>query len=238
MDTEYSAEAHAAVFECPSVSGSTVFQDRPCEIPVTPEAKVTNLSPIPVGMHASWFEQPFYSEQKIACNDLGCVCGTTNRNFSSDMSFAVADSLYLDGNWHRYEEAIARWQNATPDSALAASLKTGVTEAACEIQLAQQTLLLFGSETFADMRSKARNAEDRGSDYPELCVDDTEQEEEIDLTDLENFKVGSNSSYDAKGCERYEQLMRYRSMVNDAKALQGPRKSLISTAFTAADQGG
>jgi len=230
--------AHAAVFECPSLTGGTVFQDRPCEIPVTPEVKDTLKNTLPAGIHSSWFEQPFYSEHKIACNDLACACGSISRTFSNDMSFAVADSLYIDGNWHRYEEAIARWQSAIPDSALAKSLKAGVSTAACEIQLAQETLLRFASETLKDMRSKARNAEDRGSDYPELCIDDTEEEEEIDLTDLANFKVGSNSSYDAAGCERYADLMRYRSLVNDAKALQVPRTSLISTASTEADQGG
>lgn len=190
------------------------------------EATLTR-SKLPAGMHNSWFDRPEFAVGTAICDRGGCQCGEIRRGHDSGLNFAVADSLYLDGNWHRYEAAIAQLQSASTGAAQARELEAGVSDAACDILISQETLKRFGDEALRSMRTKARNAEDRGSDYPELCDTETPSESSDDSNDLARFDMASFKVFDEQACERYTDLIRYRNMVNDAQALRMPRTGVI-----------
>ena len=199
--------ATAAIYACASPSGTT-FQDNPCtaKVNVAPKTeKKTQLQKMPSDIDNSWLEKPPEAVYSAWCDRRGCECGPYNRVFDAGMVLAVADALYLDGSWHRYESYALELAQEQHDASKKIAIKFNLDEAACNIRISQTILRKFTSAALKELRVSKRYAEDRGYDTPEAC-------------DLE----------ETEPCEIYSKYELYKRMMQDIKALKQPRDSTFT----------
>ncbi len=167
----YPQALHAGINACKLADGSTVFQDSPCQI--VPKATTTNKArqsrKIPFGIHASWFEKPSHAPDRAFCNPRGCDCGEFKRQFKYGLAQAVADAMYMDGNWHRHHSVDERLSNIGSNSSKRYDLQKEAEEAACDILMSQNVLKQYAPDVLADLRKQKRSAEDLGLDNPDDC---------------------------------------------------------------------
>ena len=187
----YTAADAQQIHACRDADGSMQFQDRPCErraaaaaAPVAAETLRT-----PAGMHPSWFERPAAGGAAAQCEETGCTCSGISRPFRRGIEQAVADALYLDGAWHRLESDIA--PSGSPDADLVAL---------CDVLMSQRTLRLYAERALKTMRSRARDAENRGFHRPGAC-----------------------EAGEALACEALDDFLLYRRIVADSATLRQPR---------------
>ena len=188
----YTAADAQQIHACRDADGTMQFQDRPCErraAAATPVAAETLRTP--AGMHPSWFERPAAGTAAAHCEETGCTCSGISRPFERGIEQAVADALYLDGAWHRLESDIAPADS--PDADLAAL---------CDVLMSQQTLRLYAERAFRTMRSRARDAENRGLHRPGAC-----------------------EAGEALACEALDDFLLYRRIVADSATLRQPRRA-------------
>lgn len=163
------APADAAIHACRTAGGAIQFQDRPCATASTATrgarapAGVPGRAhrPPPLGIDPSWLEPPGGTAHAAICDARGCECGPSERTFHAGLGAAVAEALWLDGAWHRYEAAAA----ADAGGAVRAELE----EAACDVLMSQATLLRHGERAMRDLARRAADARDLGRDTPEAC---------------------------------------------------------------------
>jgi len=91
------------------------------------------------------------------------------RKFENGLPFAIADALYLDGSWHRFDNTLIALEALDLNATKRRSLRLERDEAACNILMSQKTLQLFGADVLRELRNKKRYAEDRGLDDPMDC---------------------------------------------------------------------
>ena len=194
--------ATAAIYACSSASGTT-FQDNPCSVNVSaaPQtAKKKQISKMPADINKSWLEKPTEATYTPWCDRRGCECGPYTRVFDSGMVLAVADALYIDGSWHRYDGYALELAKEQHNASKKIAIKATLDEAACNIRMSQTILRKFTSAALKELLVAKRYAEDRGYDTPEAC-------------DLE--EVGP--------CEIYSKYELYKRMMQDIRSLKQPR---------------
>ena len=199
----------SAVFTCPTDDGDVQFQDRPCEASVSAKTSPDRFRAhslagraLPAGIHASWFESPDGVAHEAHCDEDGCECGPLQRRFDSGLTLAVADAMYLDGAWHRYQSSLDKLldANKASNSVDESHFRAATEDAACEILMSQRILREFADSELRRLRRRAQDAEDLGRD---------------DETSCDGFSEAA--------CRDYEQLLMYRSISRDARALATPR---------------
>lgn len=161
---------HAGIKTCTQADGSVVFQDTACTVvPKTKKKSAPIGNEIPLGIHQSWFDKPGIVPNQVQCSKSGCDCGKYYREFKNGLAYAIADALYLDGSWHRFEATMSQMQLYTQDSIEYHDLRLEVNEAACNILMSQKTLRLFGESAVKTLRNQKRYAENMGWDNPADC---------------------------------------------------------------------
>ena len=200
--------AHAGIYACPAPGGGTIFQDRPC----SEAAKTKNVNPpesrsdLPVfGLHDSWFERPMHASDRAFCDKRGCECAQLEDTFESGLAQAVADALYIDGNWHRYETGVDSWLNSRTSAAETYVMQLEVQDAACEVMMAQETIRMFANDVLRVLQRRADQAIASGYDDPSVCDGSSE-----------------------KACTSYTHYELYKRMVLDLQALELERVSYYS----------
>ena len=197
--------AHAGIHACPTPGGGTVFQDRPCSDDTKPltinEPETRSELPL-FGLHDSWFERPIHASDRAFCDKRGCECGQLEDKFESGLAQAVADALYIDGNWHRYETGVDSWLNSKTTAAETYVLQLEVQDAACEIMMAQETIRMFANDVLRVLQRRADQAMASGNDKPSAC-----------------------NGYSEKACASYANFELFRRMVIDLQALELERVS-------------
>ncbi len=164
-----SGATHAGIHSCQLSSGDIVFQDTPCLIEPVKQLTARNIdNSIPFDIHESWFEKPALAPDKAFCDENGCDCSTSKRPFKFGLQQAVVDALYMDANWHRHSSLNEILLSET-DRLKRFELRRDVETAACEILMSQQALKQFGPSVLNSLRSKKREAENRGMDNPDDC---------------------------------------------------------------------
>lgn len=204
-------EAYAAIYACVS-DGATQFQDRPC-----PEKKMVKkvkkrVSGLPLGIHSSWFDTPKGAKERAFCDKQGCECGGQVRPYVGSIPQAVADSLFLDGSWHHYEQAFQVWLNTNSKTPEFRHHHQQMLAASCEVMMSQKTLRVFADEVIVSLRKKTLDAENRGFDISGPC------------------DKGNRAA-----CELYDAVKLIRQLKADARALRAPRKILSSSADSPLD---
>ena len=196
------SSTEAAIFACQS-DNTVVFQDRPCPLEkVAAKTQLkTNVS-YPLDIHESWFKTPEHAADRAFCDKHGCECGNLVRQHSGSLELAVADALYLDGSWHRYESSYRRWSETPASSQQIHAHRVQMMEASCEIMMAQTLLQNFSREVLLRLKKRLRDAEERGFDIEEPCV------QGIDMA-----------------CELYSSVKIYRQLTRDATALKNARQT-------------
>lgn len=196
-------ELGAAIHVCRAADGTTVFQDRPCARTALALADDPRAPRPPAGMHPSWFEPPSGTRARARCDESGCVCDTLSRPFDNGLALALADALYIDGAWHRYElHRNAAGGIAGTGTDEAREPHREFVEAACDVLMSQQTLRRYTERVFGELRSRERAAEVRGFDRPTPCDDGN-----------------------ADACAYHHDVLLYRRMLTDLGALQLPREA-------------
>ena len=203
--TVWLTPAHASIHACPMPSGGTVYQDRPCSEET--KSQRTNLpesrSELPMfGLHDSWFERPMHASDRAFCDKRGCECGQLEDRFEAGLAQAVADALYIDGNWHRYETGVDAWMNSDSSAAEAYLMQLEVQDAACEVMMAQEAIRMFANGVLRVLQKRADEAIALGHDDPSACNGDSE-----------------------KACSLHTKLELYRRMLLDLQALELERVS-------------
>lgn len=92
-----------------------------------------------------------------------------SRKFKGGLPQAIADALYLDGSWHRFESTMMQLEQAELTAFARADLRKERDEAACNVLISQKILRLFGAQVLRELRAKKRYAEERGLDDPAAC---------------------------------------------------------------------
>lgn len=205
----------AGIHTCPTASGGTQFQDRPCDrLPDTAQTDRSALRqaddaaarwsrPAPAGIDESWFERPSEIPYEALCDSKGCECGAMRLVFKAGLPIAIADALYLDGAWYRYEASVQAWRDASTSTESFAA-RTEVEDSACDVLMAQRTLMLFADSTIASLARRARDAEDLGRDTVESC-----------------------DGFSENACQDFESYMLFQRLTIDLEALSDPRVSLF-----------
>lgn len=126
------------------------------------------------------------------------------REHGGSLVQAVADALYLDGGWHRYETNYQLWLDEPAGSADDSQQRSRMHEAACSVMMSQQLLRDFAQDVTEKLRKESLTAEELGFDVPGPC------EQGI-----------------ATACEYLDLVHLYRQLLIDAQALQLPRNTFI-----------
>jgi hypothetical protein len=168
---------------------------------------------LPFGIHESWFELPGQAEGRAFCDRRSCECGPLERKHEGTLDQAVADALYIDGSWHRYDTSYALWLDTPNNSSNIYQRRADMIEAACTVMMSQQLLRDYADEVVAALRQNVLAAEERGFDVAEPC------------------ETGV-----ATACEYYASVVLFRRMLDDARALQLSREAMITGAALPLDQ--
>ncbi len=212
------APTRAEIHACPTASGAIQFQDRPCAIvpraaaPARPARRAADIPgtaqerPPPLGIDDSWFERPQGSAREPLCDSRGCECGALDRPFDAGLELAVADALYLDGAWHRFEASLVALAAPDVEAAAAQRARIDIDDSACDVLMSQETLRRHAEAVMRRLRKRATVATDLGRDTPLAC-----------------------DGFDPAACEHYESLQLYERMSDDARALGKPRRSILAS---------
>lgn len=166
----YPGTSPGAIFACPS-GDTTIFQDRPCPIEKQAETVTRQTHRYPLSIDESWFDLPEKANERAFCDRKGCECGRLERKHQNSLAQAVADALYLDGSWHRYESSYNAWLDSPTGSAQAFEARNQMLEASCEIMMSQTLLRKFGDDVMKSLAKRVRTAEERGFDVEQPCLD-------------------------------------------------------------------
>lgn len=162
--------ASAAIHACKLADGTVTFQDTACPvIPVVKAKAAPKKKSIPFGIEKTWFDKPSVIPDRAICTKTECHCGMYSRQFDNGLPFAIADALYLDGSWHRFDSTLILLEDLSLSATKKNVLRKERDEAACNILMSQKTLELFGADVLRELRNKKRYAEDRGLDDPADC---------------------------------------------------------------------
>lgn len=129
------------------------------------------ISSLPLSIHPSWFDRPEYAESEVFCDRRGCECGHLTRSYNTSQGQAVADALYLDGNWHRYgnvSKALLTAPASEPETKH--KLQIEMQEVSCEILISQRILKDHAENVFAELAESNKEAEYLGFDVEEPCL--------------------------------------------------------------------
>lgn len=203
----------ATIFSCSTGDGNIVFQDRPCPIMPAQDAPIRKKHPLPFEIHESWFQLPGQAEGRAYCDRRRCECGNLQRKLDGMLDQAVADALYMDGGWHRYETSYQLWIEAPTNSASTPDLRSQMVEAACNVMISQQLLRTYAGEVTARLRQKILIAEERGFDQAEPCQAGIEE-----------------------ACSYLDAVELFRRMLDDARALRIPRDVIANGAALPLDR--
>ncbi|MFK7992704.1 MAG: hypothetical protein AB8B87_01110 [Granulosicoccus sp.] len=129
----------------------------------------------PLSIHESWFDVPEQAEDRAFCDRRGCECGRIERKHQGSLAQAVADALYMDGSWHRYETNYQTWMEAPTSSSESYDSREQMLEASCEIMMAQTLLRNYAKDVVQLLRKRFRQAEERGFDIQQPCLAGEEQ---------------------------------------------------------------
>lgn len=193
----------AAIYACRSADGSTIFQDRPCLDRQSGSSPSRSVRKLPLDIHASWFELPAQAEERAFCDRRRCECGNQIRKHGGSLAQAVADALYLDGGWHRYDTNFQLWRDEPAGSDSNPQLRDRMHEAACSVMMSQQLLRDFAEDVTEKLRREALLAEERGFDIPGPC------------------EAGV-----AQACDLLDSMQLYERLLSDAQVLRLPRDYL------------
>lgn len=166
----FSHEVHAGVYACAKAGGGTVFQDNPCPVVKSPELpskpKATNF---PLGIHNSWFDKPKHAPDIAFCSKRSCDCGPFVRRNKAGMTQAIADALYLDGSWHRLENALLALQKVQLEQRNDYDAHYEVQEASCNILMSQKLLLKYANATVSKLSNSRKQVENNQEAIIKLC---------------------------------------------------------------------
>jgi len=196
-------DVSAAIHACTTADGSTIFQDQPCPRQVPVESKAMVAARAPLGIHDSWFVKPAQSQGRAFCDKRGCECARHERSHDGSLARAIADALYMDASWHRYEVSEALWQETPVDSSQRFARRADLIEASCSVMMSQQILKQFADPALAELRRKAQEAEERGYDIPDVC-----------------------DSGDMIACDYYDAIELFKRLSRDSRALHRARNDL------------
>lgn len=165
----YPITGNTAIFACQS-GEAVIFQDRPCP-QKKPQANTqkTNYR-FPLSIHESWFELPAQAEERAFCDRRGCECGRLEKMHQDSLIQSVADALYLDGSWHRYDAAYQAWMQSPASSSESFDLREQMLEASCEIMMSQVLLRNYADDAVVILKKRVRTAEERGYDVELPCL--------------------------------------------------------------------
>jgi len=124
-------------------------------------------------------------------------CDLYSRKFENGLPLAIADALYLDGSWHRFEMKQTQLEQAAGDPPKLVTIQKEINEAACNILMSQKILRAYGQDTIVELRKKKRRGEDLGLDDPDEC-----------------------DAGDEEVCEYVEAISIYQRMQSDIRALR------------------
>jgi len=155
----------AGITTCTLDDGSVVFQDTACAAipePITKTTPVANI--VPLGIDKSWFDTPGDIPYRADCTRAGCDCGEYYREFKYGLAQAIADGLYLDGSWLRFDATVNQLELTTHDHSSIEyhDLLKERNEAACNILMSQKTLQLYGKHALKQLQTQKRKAIDMG----------------------------------------------------------------------------
>jgi len=189
---------HAAIFSC-EIGDSVVYQDKPCPVVQAQRAGKKPRYKHPLAIHDSWFELPEQAEERAFCSRKACECGQIETRHQGSLPMAVADALFLDGSWHRYESSHQQWLSATlaKDNQL---LRSQLNDAACYLMMSQTLLREYAEDVLLELKKQARTAENLGFDI-----------------------IGPCDEGIADACHYYDSAQLYKRLVQDAVALRKPR---------------
>ncbi len=190
----------ATIYSCSTGNGGIVFQDLPCPMKSGPKKPVPKKQKLPFAIHESWFDLPGQAEGRAYCDRRRCECGDMQRTLDGSLDQAVADALYMDGGWHRYETSYQLWIDEPAGSASTYDLREQMIEDACNVMISQQLLRKYADEVRTRLRRKVLVAEERGFDQPEPCQANIEE-----------------------ACRYLGAVELYRRILADAHALRTPR---------------
>lgn len=165
----YPNTALPAIFACPS-GDTVVYQDRPCPIVHKKKVILQQTHTFPLSIHESWFEVPEQAEERAFCDKRSCECGKLEKRHQGSLSQAVADALYMDGSWHRYESSLAAWLESPISSAQSYDLREQMLDATCHIMMSQVILRNYAEDVVAILKKRVRTAEERGFDIDAPCL--------------------------------------------------------------------
>lgn len=141
----------------------------------TVEKKSKIMHTLPLSIHESWFELPEQAEDRAFCDKRACECGLVEKKHQGSLVQAVADSLYLDGSWHRYEMTYQAWLETASSSSQSFKLRQQMLEASCEIMISQTLLRNFAGHVMTILTKRAKTAEERGFDVKHPCLQGVEE---------------------------------------------------------------
>lgn len=200
----YPVTGSAAIYACLS-GGTTVFQDRPCEVHKQPETEPERAPDHPLSIHESWFEIPERADDEAFCDRRGCECGRSQRKHQNALAQAVSNALFLDGSWHRYEASYEAWLAAPAGSTRKFETRNHMLDASCDVLMSQSLLRSFGDSVMKTLAKRARDAEEKGFDIEQPCLEGV-----------------------AEACEYFDDVLLYSRLKQDAYALRQARQSSLN----------
>ena len=199
----FSPTGQTAIFSC-EIGGSVVFQDIPCPVVQSGNSGEPAKYRYPLAIHASWFELPEQANDRAYCSRKACECGDIESRHQGSLPQAVADALYLDGSWHRYESSYQQWLNI-PSGIDDHSYRKQLVDAACHIMMSQSLLREYAEAVLSELKQRVRKAENLGFDI-----------------------VGPCEQGIADACYHYDSVQLYKQLLKDAAALSSPRVTGIN----------
>jgi hypothetical protein len=200
----------AAIFACKDNNGTVVFQDRPCPVNPPVHSAATPKRQFPLGINESWFDQPDYVNDRPYCDRRSCECGQIERRHRGNLAHAVANALYLDGSWQRYEMAYQAWYDLPTPTAERYLKHSEMMQASCEIMISQKLLRDFAGNVVQDLDRQVKQVEAFEANSAETC---------------------QNNPHPA--CSLHESVRLYEQILTAAAALKTPRQAMTAAAGNA-----
>lgn len=191
----------AAIFACKDHRGSVVYQDRPCPIEPPELSAALPKQQFPLGIHASWFDQPDHVNDRPYCDRRSCECGQVERRHRGNLPQAVANALYLDGSWQRYEMAYQAWYDLPASTSERYLKHREMMQASCEIMISQKLLRDFAGTVIQSLNRQVQQMEADDATADKSCHDDEQP-----------------------ACSLHESVLLYEQILMGAAALKTPRQ--------------
>lgn len=134
-----------------------------------------------------------------------------SRKYKSGLPLAIADALYIDGNWHRLELTLMELELPNKNAFELSELRKERDEAACNILMSQKTLRIFGDDVMLKLREKKRYAEERGLDNP----DDCDAGDDLACTYTELIQIYDRIQGDIKALRRNSRIADDEETINN-----------------------